>query len=472
MRLRTTLATVLFTLAAGCDGDGGGTDAGAAPDAALPTDGGPASNTIADIAVGSPDFSMLVAAATRAGLVELLAGPTELTVFAPTNQAFADSGITMSMIESMPEDTLRGIVTYHAVMGRVRSGDIAPGVVESAAELSLVLGTEGGVTINGGNAVSGGADVVTADVEADNGVIHVVDRVLLPPTVADLARYAGLSELAAALVAAGLDDDLAGAGPFTVFAPTNDAFPDTAPANLQEILRYHVVSGAVPSSAIPAAAPSLATRSYADAGTTREVALGLLFDATDGVAINGGSGELPGELGADVVIADVRGTNGVVHVIDGVLLPLNIAEVALAGGFDSLVAAVVASDPIPASIAGAETPVLDALSVDALAPLTVFAPTDAAFAAAFPGGVPSDGAALLGVLALHVVAAPLPVRAADLPATPVPPLAGPDLVFDTAASPPTVGVTGGAAPAAIVLTDLGTTNGIVHVIDAVLLAAP
>ena len=76
---------------------------------------------------------------------------------------------------------------------------------------------------------------------------------------------------------------------------------------------------------------------------------------------------------------------------------------------------------------------------------------------------------LLGVLALHVIALPLPVRAEDIPSTDVPPLAGSDLTFDTAATPPTVGVTGGGTTAGIALTDIGATNGIVHVIDTVLL---
>jgi uncharacterized surface protein with fasciclin (FAS1) repeats len=214
----------------------------------------------------------------------------------------------------------------------------------------------------------------------------------------------------------------------------------------------------------------MSTVSHEDGGTTREVSLGLLFDSTDGVKINGGSGSSASSLGANVVVADVVGTNGIVHVIDSVLLPLSVAEIAVAGGFTSLVTAVGASDPIPASIAGSETPVLTALSEPTLAPLTVFAPTDAAFTSAFPSGLPTDGAAILGVLALHVIALPLPVRAADLPAdgTPVSPLAGNDLVFDMSAAPPTVTVAGGGSSAGIVLTDIGATNGIVHVIDNVL----
>ncbi|MBX3273206.1 MAG: fasciclin domain-containing protein [Sandaracinaceae bacterium] len=483
-KLEWTVGLLALAIAAGCDGDSG-TDAGmTGGDAGMTeTDGGPtgtdagtdaatASNTIVDVAVGNPDFSLLVAAVTRAGLVETLSGAGPFTVFAPNDAAFAASGITRAMVDAMPIADLAQILTYHVIAARVPSSAVAAGPVDTVADLSLIVGTTGGVTLNGGNAVTGGANVIAVDVAASNGVIHVIDRVLLPPTVADLARYAGLTTLFDAVVAAELAEALSGAGPFTVFAPVNEAFPATAPPNLAQILLYHVVSGRVPSTAVPARAPALATVEYSSSGTTRAVPLTLLFDTTSGVRINGGSGTGAGNLGANVVVADVKGTNGVVHVIDRVLLPLSIAQVAIAGGFTSLVAAVTASDPIPASLAGAETPVLDALSAPTLAPLTVFAPTDAAFGAAFPGGLPSDGGAILGVLALHVLALPLPVRAADIPSTPVAPLAGSNLAFDTTATPPTVRVTGGGTTAGVVVTDIGATNGIVHVIDGVLLEGP
>lgn len=474
---------VALPLAAACDDNPDPGDAGPGDSGTL-EDSGTSSNTIADIVSTDPDFTMLAAAADRAGLVPLLASTTDpapFTVFAPTNQAFADSGITMAMIEGMPIAQLTGILTYHAIPTvAIPSSALSDGPVRTAAMLSIIVGTTGGVTINGGNTVTGGANVVTPDVEADNGIIHVIDRVLLPPTVADLARYAGLTSLVGALGDAGLVDTLSGAGTFTVFAPTNDAFAalPAVPTGdaLTEVLLYHVIGATVPSSAIPGNAATLATRDYVDGDITRSVGLSVLFDTTDGVKINGGSGSGATELGATVVIADVVGTNGIVHVIDSVLLPLSIAEVATAGGFSTLVTAVVASDDIPGSLVGggADVPVLTALSEPALAPLTVFAPTDAAFTAAFPGGVPSDGAALLGVLALHVIALPLPVRAADLPAdaTPVAPLAGSGLVFDTSATPPTVSVSGGGSSAGIVGTDIGATNGIVHVIDNVLTEAP
>ncbi|MEE2834466.1 MAG: fasciclin domain-containing protein [Myxococcota bacterium] len=429
-------------------------------------DAGPASNTIADIASSDENFSTLLAVVQKADLVSVLAGDGPLTVFAPTNEAFTASGLDQAALDALSAEQAAQIITYHAVAGSVLSSSLSAGVVNTVAELSLVVGTEGGVTLNGGNAVAGGANVSTADVTADNGVVHVIDRVLLPPTVADLARYAGLTELGAAVAAAGLTDTLSGDGPFTVFAPTNEAFPDeTDGLDVTQILTYHVLSGAVTSGEVTSGnVDTLATQSFGEGDAAVSVNLDLFIDTSAGVRLNNT---------ANVVIADVRGTNGVVHVIDGVLLPLNIAQVATVGGFTQLVAAVGASAPIPAGLVGNENdvPVLDAIST--LSALTVFAPTDDAFGTAFPGGLPSDNAAILGVLGGHVLAGATPVLASGLPAdtnAEVSALIG-GLTFDAGANPPTVSLVGGNS-AGIVLTDVGATNGVVHVIDAVLVPNP
>ena len=429
-------------------------------------DAGPASNTIADIASSDENFSTLLAVVQKADLVSVLAGDGPLTVFAPTNEAFTASGLDQAALDALSAEQAAQIITYHAVAGSVLSSSLSAGVVNTVAELSLVVGTEGGVTLNGGNAVAGGANVSTADVTADNGVVHVIDRVLLPPTVADLARYAGLTELGAAVAAAGLTDTLSGDGPFTVFAPTNEAFPDeTDGLDVTQILTYHVLSGAVTSGEVTSGnVDTLATQSFGEGDAAVSVNLDLFIDTAAGVRLNNT---------ANVVIADVRGTNGVVHVIDGVLLPLNIAQVATVGGFTQLVAAVGASAPIPAGLVGNENdvPVLDAIST--LSALTVFAPTDDAFGTAFPGGLPSDNAAILGVLGGHVLAGATPVLASGLPAdtnAEVSALIG-GLTFDAGANPPTVSLVGGNS-AGIVLTDVGATNGVVHVIDAVLVPNP
>lgn len=445
LRMGWLVASALLVLA-GCNdngamttdaatgGDSGGSDAGA-------------SNTIADIASSNPDFSMLVAAADRAGIVGTLAGPGSYTVFAPTNDAFAASGITMAMIESMPMASLQQILTYHALATEVRSTDITAGPVTSLANLSIILGTTGGVTLNGGNAVTGGANVVMADIEADNGIIHVIDRVLLPPDVPALARYAGLTSLVDAVTSAGLGDALSAAGPFTVFAPTNAAFAElpAVPTGdaLSQVLLFHVVAGSVASSAVPAMAPSLATNEYGDALT-------LLFDTSSGVTIDGS---------VHVVVADVLATNGVVHVVDHVILPMNVVDAATAAGLTGLTGAVGAAAPLTDG-----TTVAAALS--AQAPYTVFAPTNEAFTAASGVIAGLSAAQVRDVLLYHVLSTTTfttPVLAADLPTA--------DASLDTlngaaipfvAGPPPTVDGAG------IVITDIGVTNGVVHVIDAVM----
>ena len=230
-------------------------------------------------------------------------------------------------------------------------------------------------------------------------------------------------------------------------------------------MTYHVLSGSVASDQVTSGnVDTLATQTFGEGDASSSVNLDVFIDTSAGVRLNNT---------ANVVIADVRGTNGIVHVIDGVLLPLNIAEVATVAGFTQLVAAAGASAPIPAALAGGDddVAVVDALST--LSALTVFAPTDDAFGTAFPGGLPSDQAAILGVLGGHVIAGAAPVEAAGLPAdtnAEVSALVG-SLTFDASANPPTVNLVGGNS-AGIVATDIGATNGVVHVINTVLLANP
>lgn len=449
--LRQGLATLVAALAlAGC-----GDDDDAAPTAPPPPpapDAGttpppPAGSSIADIATRTPGFTMLVAAADRAGLVGVLDSPGSYTVFAPTDEAFEASGITMDAIAAMPSADLARILTYHAIGAEVPSSAAVPGPADTLAGFSVIIGTDDGVTINGGNAVRGGANVVTADIEADNGVIHVIDRVLLPPTVADLARYAGLGALSGAVEAANLGEALAGEGPFTVFAPTDAAFAELSavPSGdaLAQVLLYHVVGASVASDAVPARAPSLATNAYGDALT-------LLFDTSSGVSINGGS---------RVVAANVRGTNGIVHVVDRVILPMDAVDAASAAGFDALVSAVAAAAPLPDG-----TSVASALS--ARAPYTIFAPTDDAFAAISATLAGLTAEQVRDVLLHHVLsptAFPEPVLASELPGAPADfdTIQGTTIRFDPMPEPTVDG-------ARIVVTDIVVTNGVIHAIDAVM----
>jgi uncharacterized surface protein with fasciclin (FAS1) repeats len=128
-----------------------------------------------DVAAGNENFSTLVAAVKAAGLVDTLKGAGPFTVFAPTNEAFAKlpAGTVESLLKPENKDKLVAVLTYHVVAGKVMAADVKAGKVATVQGSKATLATEGGVTIDG-------AKVVTADVAADNGVIHVIDAVILP----------------------------------------------------------------------------------------------------------------------------------------------------------------------------------------------------------------------------------------------------------------------------------------------------
>jgi len=427
MRL-TALFVGLTALAFGCGDDDDDTDTSTV-DMTVPTDAPDSSNTIVDVAVADGRFTTLVSAAQRTGLDALLGSEGPFTVFAPTDDAFEALGVDLS---TLSDDELRGILSYHAIVGaEVRSTEI-PRTADSAADLTLVFDTADGVMVND-------ATVTAADIEADNGIIHVIDTVLLPPDIPTMAGYLGASSLVGALGDADLVEALQADGPLTVFAPTNDAFTaagEVPEAALPGILLYHVVEGSVDSTGIPMMAPTLSTNEW-------DNAMPLFFDTSDGVAVNDGT----------VDLADVRATNGIIHVVDTVLLPPTVVDAAVYAGLSSLVTAVGDAADIDAS-----TSVADALSADGS--LTVFAPTNDAFGDASTVVEGLDAEGLRDVLLYHVVDAATPVLSTDLADGDVETLNGADVTI--VADPPTVN------GAAIDPADIHVSNGVVHVIDAVL----
>lgn len=144
-----------------------------------------APGTIVDIAAGAPDFSTLVAAAQAAGLVDTLNGEGPFTVFAPTDEAFAalPEGLVDALLLPENKDVLTKILTYHVVPGTVMAADIADGDVATVEGQNVTLSTADGVTVNG-------ATVVQADIVASNGVVHVIDAVIVPPDVDPAALLA------------------------------------------------------------------------------------------------------------------------------------------------------------------------------------------------------------------------------------------------------------------------------------------
>ncbi len=268
--------------------------------------------TVVDIIVNSPDHNTLEAAVTAAGLVPTLQGPGPFTVFAPTDEAFdaLPPGTLAALLADIP--ALTNILLYHVVGANALSSDLSSGL-----SIETLQGENVNVVILNGTVYINNAKVTVADVVADNGVVHVIDAVLLPPaslpsTVLDIISNSPVhQDLDFALSAAGLDDDLQGAGPFTVFAPTDAAFealPEglveelfSNPQELSKILLYHAVGAKAMSSSL-------------SNGQKIKTLFGKNVTVTinaDGIFINN----------AKVTVADLEAENGVVHVIDAVLVP-------------------------------------------------------------------------------------------------------------------------------------------------------
>jgi uncharacterized surface protein with fasciclin (FAS1) repeats len=272
-------------------------------------------STIVEVAASAGKFKTLLAAAKAAGLAETLASKGPFTVFAPTDEAFAKLGkaTIANLLKPENKDQLVGILTYHVVAGKVPAAKVVG--LKSA---KTVQGSALPIVVKGGKVKVANANVVATDVMASNGVIHIIDAVMLPPqpNLVEVAAKAGsFNTLLAAAKAAGLADTLANGGPFTIFAPTDEAFAkvgaDTIamllkPENkkkLQAILKNHVVSGKVMSGTAV---------KLTEATTLNGTKLGLKYDAK-AKKLHVGAGT--------VVTADVEARNGVIHVVDTVLLP-------------------------------------------------------------------------------------------------------------------------------------------------------
>ncbi len=267
--------------------------------------------TIVEIVEASEDHQILATALDASGLDVFLSGPGPFTLFAPTDVAFNNlpDGLLDDLLDD-PTGDLANILLYHAIEASALSGDLSDGQT-----ITTILGDEVIVTINDDGVFINDAQVTVADLEAENGVVHVIDAVLTPPTntVVDIINSSeSHTILAAAIDAAGLDEVLGGDGPFTVFAPVDNAFDnlpdgllddllDDPAGELTDILLYHVVEAHALSNSL-------------SNGQRITTLLGNDIFVTineEGVFIND----------AQVVLADLEGDNGVVHVIDAVLSP-------------------------------------------------------------------------------------------------------------------------------------------------------
>jgi len=395
--------------------------------------------TIVDIAVADGRFSTLVAAVTAADLAETLSGEGPFTVFAPTDDAFAKlpEGTVEALLGDIPQ--LSNILLYHVVPGKVMAADVV--------ELSLAdtaAGIPVRIRVEDGNVYINESQVIITDIESSNGVIHVIDSVILPPAdIVDTAVADGrFNTLAAALGAANLVETLKGEGPFTVFAPTDDAFDKLPEGTLEallgdtsalaNILLYHVAEGRLFAEDVLAqpVLPSLQGSS-------------LLVKMADGKAMLND---------AEIIITDVFTSNGVIHVIDTVVIPGDIVDTAVKDGrFNTLAAALGAANLVE--------------TLKGEGPYTVFAPIDDAFAKLPEGTVEAllgDIPALTDILLYHVVSGE--VMAADVVS-----LESAEAVSGQSIS---IKVMDGKVflnDSEVIITDIVATNGVIHVIDSVLL---
>lgn len=408
----------------------------------IPVSSADSTQDIPTNAAGTGIHDTLVAALAHVDLVTTLEGTGPFTVFAPTDQAFTDAGVDLANFQTAEEKAvLTDILLYHVVAGAVPASAVTDGMLAE-----MVNGDKTKFTVDGTVSIND-ATVIQADVQASNGIIHVIDKVLTPPVdIPATAQTTGIhNTLVDAVIQADLLATLQTAGPFTLFAPTDQAFTDAGidlaaldttegKAALSDILLYHVVSAEVASS-------DLSECQVANAANGQP----LSFTVGDSVMVNG----------ATVTIADVPASNGIVHVIDKVLTPTDTPNdlprtAQCTGAHDSLVAALVQAELVT--------------TLQGDGPFTVFAPTDQAFVDA---GIdlaaldtPEGKEILSDILLYHVV----PGAVASSALT--------DCMSATAVNDLPLSFTVGDSVmvnnATVVTPDVATSNGIIHVIDKVL----
>jgi len=268
--------------------------------------------TVTDLVVSDPNFSILEAAVLKANLADALATSNPITVFAPDNAAFNAAGITEAVIASLPVSRVDSILKYHVHPGFVTASD-----VPASDAITTLLGTQLYASNNANGVFFNGIGVKQANVQAANGVVHVMNNVLIPPTrtIAQIAAGdTSFSFLVQAVTKAGLLSAISGPGKFTVFAPTNAAFRAAGitdinalpQATVETVVKYHVL--------------------------TTNVFASDLINNTNVPTLQGGNlliNTAPARVkiasstavSSNITAANITATNGVVHVIDRVLLP-------------------------------------------------------------------------------------------------------------------------------------------------------
>ena len=365
----------------------------------------PEATTIVDVAVADGNFTTLVTALEAADLVETLDDEDgTFTVFAPTDDAFAALGQETIDALLADTDTLTDILTYHVLSSEV-DADAAVGQAGNLVE--TVNGASVALSLSGDNLLVNTATVTMTDIQTDNGIIHVIDAVLMPPEFVDasdstIAEVAAGDDQFSTLVAALTEADLVSTlddpdATFTVFAPTNDAFDMIDEGTLAALLEDTEALSSVLLQHVVADVEADSVTAFSLNGTSLETVSGasipiLINEETDSLTVGG----------ANVVVSNIQASNGIIHVIDTVIVgdvelptpPMSIVDVAAGNeNFSTLVELLQSTG-------------LDTTLADTSTEFTVFAPSNAAFDAvddATLDALAQDADALTEVLTYHVV---------------------------------------------------------------------
>jgi len=435
-----------------------------------------AAKNIVQLAESVQDLSTLVAAVVAGDLADTLSSAGPFTVFAPTNEAFSalPAGVLESLMKPQQKKELVDILTYHVLPEKVLSTELKPFQAVKTVEGKPLHVTKSGDRVRVGSSLESKdlRNVIKADNLASNGVVHIIDGVLLPPApplknIVDLAAStADLSTLVTALTAGKLTGALSGTGPFTVFAPINEAFarlPKATlkklldPSNIKELdalLEYHVISGAAVHKA--------------DLKLGRQYVKTLEGKKVEIYKTESGEVFVKVRLSwAKVIAADVGASNGVVHIInhvlDGGLIPFpppapskSIVQLAAATpDLSTLVTALKAGN------------LINALS--GTGPFTVFAPTNEAFAKLPKATLshlldPKNIKELDATLEYHVISGAAVFKADLKSDQKVKTLEGQDVEIKRTTSGEVL-----VNQAKVATADVAASNGVVHIIDSVLM---
>ena len=410
---------------------------------------------IVETAIADGQFTTLIRALTAADLIATLKGPGPFTVFAPTDAAFAKlpPGVLDELLKPENKEKLAGVLKYHVISGNLSSADINRMTLPAA--VVMLEGSKAALSKDGSTIKINKAAITALDVSSTNGLIHVIDSVLVNrlDIVETILLDENFKTLAMALTAADLRDTLQGTGPFTLFAPTDAAFDKLSagiienllkPENkgkLADLLKHHVLAGSV-------------TSNYINQ-MTLPAAVMMLGGST---AVLAKEGNMIKINGATLTVVDLLATNGLIHVIDMVLqsTPDIIETATTNGNFNTLIELLTVAD-LRATLRGP-------------GPFTVFAPTDAAFAKLPAGTVddllkPENKGRLADLLKYHVISGALTsvdINNRSLPAQ-ISTLAAIKLIVDKDRASIHINA------AVVTRSDIEASNGIIHALDAFLL---